>query len=79
MGPSSRSGSAGIDLMPRVSARELDRLVHEQDVTCKTCSAAAEEGREHCASCHDYWTNDAPLLAEWDHERECTDEDATAA
>lgn len=65
--------------MPRVSARELDRLVHEQDLTCKTCTAVAEDGQEHCASCHDYWTKDAPLFGECEYARECFDEDDTVA
>lgn len=63
--------------MPKVRARELGRLSLEQDVTCKTCTAVADEGREHCSACHDYWTNDAPLLSEWDHTTELTDENAT--
>ena len=65
--------------MPKVKLSEVARLQDEQDVKCRSCNAPAEEEGIYCRSCHDYWTVDAPAMAEIDFERDWPDETAPAA
>jgi hypothetical protein len=65
--------------MPKAKWSEVARHQHEQDVTCRSCLSVADPDDIYCPSCRDYWTNDAPALAEWDYEKDRTDENPTAA
>ena len=49
----------------------LGELEEDNSVYCQSCSSTSDEGFEpYCRSCHDYWTIDAPLLAQLANEHD---------
>lgn len=55
--------------MPKISLSQayLERD-EDRQILCQSCRATAVGDGPYCASCKDYWENDAPALYDWEEE-----------